>query len=682
LEDAVKKVLAILVLFLVFSVGCELKKTPKDGENYQDTEVYDSDAVQTSDKEEMDDRDTPEITDENQERPDEGEEDDGWGGGEDDPEEPDPKPDKEQWPDKNTKPDDNEVPDVDEVVEFSGSYFTYSFNGSKVVAEMFALDGTNTIKFTKATLPSESDGDMIITFKNDFDEIVISIAEQELSSMTSIELGDDNTAIWYRNGKIYGSFEGTVKKTEFSKSATIFEKVEISANELKFSNSIPEDPDTDADMEYPDEEMPDLDPSNYSDISFTQTDNNYSGEINAKTDGNTIKFTASSEASVLGSCPKEYCFSTEFSSAYGNIVLRAATDAKSFPTTIDLEKDGYSYLRWNANGNQYGHFLGIIKIYQYEEEDMFIYKNVIVLDLDSDSIGFVKDLVVNDTDGDGIFDSIDNCPEYQNPGQEDIDFDGIGDICDDDKDGDGEPNHIDGCNEDPDKTEEGVCGCGIADTDTDGDGTPDCDDACPNDTDKIAEGSCGCGVSDADDDNDGTISCQDNCPFDHNPDQTDTDSDGKGDACDTDIDDDGKTNINDNCVYISNSDQADLDGDDIGDVCDSDSDGDGEPNTTDGCILDPGKTEPGLCGCGVTDADDDGDGKIYCEDNCPDDANPDQIDTDNDGIGNVCGNDLDGDGVANNSDNCPNVYNSSQLDSDFDNLGDACDPEPYTPEND
>jgi len=35
-----------------------------------------------------------------------------------------------------------------------------------------------------------------------------------------------------------------------------------------------------------------------------------------------------------------------------------------------------------------------------------------------------------DTDGDGILDSSDNCPNVSNPGQEDHDEDGLGDTCD------------------------------------------------------------------------------------------------------------------------------------------------------------------------------------------------------------------------------------------------------------
>jgi hypothetical protein len=38
--------------------------------------------------------------------------------------------------------------------------------------------------------------------------------------------------------------------------------------------------------------------------------------------------------------------------------------------------------------------------------------------------------------------------------------------------------------------------------------------------------------------------------------------------------------------------------------------------------------------------------------------------------------DTDGDGVPNASDNCPDAANPNQLDSDRDGFGDACDPTP------
>ncbi len=71
-------------------------------------------------------------------------------------------------------------------------------------------------------------------------------------------------------------------------------------------------------------------------------------------------------------------------------------------------------------------------------------------------------------------------------------------------------------------------------------------------------------------------------------------------------------------------------------------------------------------------ADRDGDGVVDPVDNCPDIANSDQKDGDQDGVGDVC-NDVDNDGVFDVLDNCIKVPNPDQSDADQDQIGDACD---------
>ncbi len=162
----------------------------------------------------------------------------------------------------------------------------------------------------------------------------------------------------------------------------------------------------------------------------------------------------------------------------------------------------------------------------------------------------------------------------------------------------------------------------------------------------------------------GDIILIDNCPDVTNPDQSDSDNDGFGDACDGCPDDPKKTEPG-----ICSCEASEID-----------SDNDGTPDCNDGCPEDSNKTEPGLCGCGLTDDDGDSDGIPDCSDNCQVDQNANQADSDNDDIGDICdtcpkdtNNDADRDGVCGNIDNCPTSFNSDQTDADGDGAGDACD---------
>ncbi len=279
---------------------------------------------------------------------------------------------------------------------------------------------------------------------------------------------------------------------------------------------------------------------------------------------------------------------------------------------------------------------------------------------------------VPDTDGDGITDADDNCPDVANPDQADADGDGEGDACE------------------------------LLDppSDRDGDGIPDADDNCPDIANPDQLDSDGDGPGDAcdtgrDSDGDGVDDGVDNCPDEPNPDQADLDEDGIGDACDDDVDGDEVLNPDDNCARTPNPDQIDSDGDEIGDACDPDRDGDGILEDGDGtgtpgdnpcpdrlrvrcddnCPTVPNFEQDNRDDDPLGDAcdDSDGDGVFDDTDNCPDDRNPDQLDSDDDGLGDVCDPDRDGDGINNADDNCPDVANPRQTDSDIDEIGDACD---------
>ena len=207
-----------------------------------------------------------------------------------------------------------------------------------------------------------------------------------------------------------------------------------------------------------------------------------------------------------------------------------------------------------------------------------------------------------------------------------------------------DPYPTDLCPYDPNKTEPGICGCGVADTDTDGDGTADCKDNCPNDPAKTEPGICGCGVSDTDTDGDGLADCKDQCPTDSN--KTEPGICGCG-VSDTDTDGDGTADCKDQCLNDPAKTEPGICG--CG-ISDADTDGDGTADCKDQCLNDPAKTEPGICGCGVADADTDGDGTSDCKDQCLNDAAKTEPGICGCGVSDA---DTDGDGTADCKDLCP-----------------------------
>ncbi|MBA3452856.1 MAG: thrombospondin type 3 repeat-containing protein, partial [Deltaproteobacteria bacterium] len=183
------------------------------------------------------------------------------------------------------------------------------------------------------------------------------------------------------------------------------------------------------------------------------------------------------------------------------------------------------------------------------------------------------------------------------------------------------------------------------------------------------DGFCATECTGRDVDGDGICDAVDNCVSAANRNQTDTDRDLRGDACDrcpndaeNDGDNDSICGDLDNCKFAANPSQVDRDNDGMGNECDGDDDADGQVDALDPAPLDPDR-------CGDADADSCDDCSIGTDDLGPlVDRMPsnDGPDADSDGACDAGDLDDDNDGVNDATDPAatdPNVCGDSDTDT-------------------
>ena len=171
---------------------------------------------------------------------------------------------------------------------------------------------------------------------------------------------------------------------------------------------------------------------------------------------------------------------------------------------------------------------------------------------------------IKDSDGDGVPDRIDKCPDTPKG----VAVDELG--CPFDSDNDGVPDYVDKCPDTKINAKVDRNGCPI---DTDGDGVPDDKDQCPNTPKGVHVDATGCSI---DSDGDGIPDYMDKCP------DTPIGEAVNANGCPFDSDNDGVADHLDKCPDTPAGVKVDTSG------CSVDSDGDGIPDYLDKCPDVPG----------------------------------------------------------------------------------------------
>lgn len=266
---------------------------------------------------------------------------------------------------------------------------------------------------------------------------------------------------------------------------------------------------------------------------------------------------------------------------------------------------------------------------------------------------------VLDTDKDSIPDYLDKCPNTQAGSV--VDSTG----CPMDSDKDGVADGVDKCENTPEGASVDSTGCPI---DTDKDGIPNGQDKCPNTKEGVKVDETGCPV---DSDKDGVYDSEDKCA--NTPEGTEVDATG----CPLDSDKDGIPNGQDKCPNTPAGVAVDSTG------CSPDADTDGVPDALDKCPNTPAGVTVDSTGCA---ADADKDGVADDKDKCPNtkqgvtvDETGCAIDSDKDGVADDidqcpntkqgttvdttgCPMDSDGDGIPDDQDKCPNTIKGQEID--------------------